>query len=150
MSRIRSRVLFLVLFVIVCGRVGQGQASTPKQNVIKKTPLSSATSYVASRALLRAQSPLLAGVQLTAKQNAALDVLDSTYTSRIRAIIGPGIPSAEAMQRARMLYAEYAQKSRDVLTPDQRAILTKNTTALSRPGNLDLHRLPKPRTGALR
>jgi hypothetical protein len=70
------------------------------------------------------------GIHLSAQQNAVLDVLDSTYTARIKAVLDSGAVSKEAQQRAQTLAAEYARKSRDVLTVSQRIILEHNRAAM--------------------
>lgn len=119
-----SSLAALVVSSALCAGVihGQGASQAPASAEQNRTIV------YRPHAADRARSPLLAGIHLTAQQNAALDALDSVYTSRIAAILDAGTPSSDAMQRVQTLYAEYTRRSRNILTVTQRAIFESNQT----------------------
>ena len=71
---------------------------------------------------------LLAGITLTAQQQAAVDSIQAAYTPRMRALFTPGGPPADSASRARMaeLRSNQDKDVRAVLTPDQQKIFDKN------------------------
>lgn len=158
MRRTSFAIYGVLLVIAFYARVASGQSTQPivigndlrVSSAVISNPQHAGVPArkVPSSAIQRAHSPLLAGVTLSAKQNAILDTLDATYLPRLKAITGSGTPSPDQLRRAQALYAEYLEKSHEVLTPSQRTVLVKNQAALAATQpNVDIRHLPVPRKG---